>query len=174
MQKQDCLQIGTIIKTHGIHGELILEANNSGLIENIKESVFLEIEGLLVPFFIEKISAHSTVRFRVKFLWSDSETTSKKIIGAPVFINSSLVDLEDDEYLNTPDLLEGFKVIDNQHGEIGTLIQIDMNADNPLMIIQKGSKELLIPFHSDIIKKVKSRKKQIHIQTPDGLIDLYL
>jgi len=65
MNKQDFLEIGSIIKTHGIHGELILEAKNPDLFENIKESVLLEIDGLLVPFFIAQTKLTGKDRLRL-------------------------------------------------------------------------------------------------------------
>ncbi|MBI9069424.1 MAG: 16S rRNA processing protein RimM [Salinivirgaceae bacterium] len=174
MQKQDCLHIGTIIKTHGIHGELILEAKDPDLIENIKESVFLEIEGLLVPFFIDNISAQSTERFRIKFQWVDSDQSAKKIKHSFVYISNSEVTLSDDNFTTSPSLLENFTVIDKIHGELGIIEEIIQSNENQLMVIKSSNKELLIPYHNDFIKKVNSKKKLIYIETPEGLIDLYL
>lgn len=172
MLKQDCLQIGTIVKTHGIHGELIFEANSPDLTKNIKESVFLELEGLLVPFFVDKISSQSTARFRVHFAWINSDKEAKKLVGTMLYISKAQLNLNEDVYVDTPNLLLGFQVIDTKHGELGVLTALIENSKNPLMIVQQNNRECLIPFHRDWIQKVKLRKKQLFIETPDGLLDL--
>ena len=51
--KSDCQKIGFIRKTHGVHGELVLEYEpefEESVVET--ERFFLEIDGLLEPFFV--------------------------------------------------------------------------------------------------------------------------
>jgi 16S rRNA processing protein RimM len=172
--KKDFFEIGAIIKTHGIHGELILEAKNSELVENIGESVFLEIEGLLVPFFIAEIKATSKERFRIKFDWIKSESQAKKLNNCPVFlplknIKESTIDLEENL-----DLLVGFMVYDTKFGQLGEINFIVENSNNPLMSVNYNKNEILIPIHPDFIEEINTLDKLITIQCPEGLIDLYL
>lgn len=172
--KKDFFEIGAIIKTHGIHGELILEAKNSELVENIGESVFLEIEGLLVPFFIAEIKATSKERLRIKFDWIESETQAKKLTNCPVFIplnkiSESAIDLEENF-----DLLVGFMVTDTKYGELGEINYVVENSNNPLLSLTYKKNEVLIPIHPDFIKEINTENKSITLQCPDGLIDLYL
>jgi 16S rRNA processing protein RimM len=173
MQKEDCLLIGTIVKVHGIHGEVVLETTNPDIIENIEESAFLEIEGLLVPFFVEDWVATSNERFRIKFLWTDSESAAKKIVGCPVFIPLKGLKLNEVDFAAKPNLLIGFTASDSLHGELGKIIDIVDNPTNPLIVILKGRKELLVPMHVDFIKEVQAHKKTIILNLPEGLIDLY-
>ena len=56
MQKEDCYFLGRIIRKHGLSGNLILKLDtDQPEIYKKLESIFVEINGLLVPFFIEKI-----------------------------------------------------------------------------------------------------------------------
>jgi len=174
MNKQNCLAIGTIIKTHGIHGELVLEAKISDLFKNIEESVFLEIDGLLVPFFIEEIHPTSKERFRIKFDWIDSEPLAKKISNCPVYIPLKSITNSEIEFEENYDILIGFMVIDRKLGKIGTIDYTINSDDNPLMAISYKSREILIPIHPDLIKDVNTEEKTISIESPEGLIDLYL
>ena len=54
MRKEDCYYLGKITKTHGFKGNLILhlDTDEPELYENL-ESVFIERDGMLVPFFFE-------------------------------------------------------------------------------------------------------------------------
>jgi 16S rRNA processing protein RimM len=40
--------------------------------------------------------------------------------------------------------------------------------------IENGDVEIFIPMIDDFIKKIDRENKQIHVKTPEGLIDLYL
>jgi len=172
--KQDFFEIGTIVKTHGIHGEVILEAKNSDLLENIKESVFLEIDGILVPFFIAEIKATSKERLRIKFDWIDSELNAKKLTNCAVHLHIDKISHAKIDFEENIDMLEGFLVIDKTIGELGIINYIVENTNNPLMSVTYRMREILIPIHPDLIENINSKKKTLTINCPEGLIDLYL
>ena len=50
----------------------------------------------------------------------------------------------------------------------------NLNNLQNLMVIDFKGTELLIPFVENYIESIDNKKKEIHLQTPDGLIDLYL
>ncbi len=172
MHNQESIRLGSLIKTHGIHGELILEAHYPELIENIKESVLLQIEGLLVPFFIKEIVPASKERFRVSFDWIESETQAKKLVNTQVFIPSSHVNLSEDNFHDTPEFLVGFRLVDKNKGFIGLVTFFIDNPSNPLLEVEGENGAVLIPFHPHFITAINQAKKEIHVDLPEGLIDL--
>lgn len=174
MQKQDCLLIGKTIKSHGIHGEIIVETSNPEAFQDIKESIHLEIEGLLVPFFLDKIHQQSTHRFRIKFQWLNNEQQALEIINCDVFIPTKEVAEKEIELNITPYLLIGFKAIDDVYGEVGEIIDYIDQPNNPILLIKQGKIEILMPYHVDLIKEVDNQKKTVQIIAPEGLIDLYI
>jgi len=70
--------------------------------------------------------------------------------------------------------LIGFKVIDDVHGEIGEITNILEMPQQLIFEIHKVKKEILIPANENIIYKIDSNKKIVFINTPEGLIDIYL
>lgn len=55
MRKEDCYFLGKITRKHGLSGNVILKLDtDQPEFYNKLESIFVEINGLLVPFFIEK------------------------------------------------------------------------------------------------------------------------
>ena len=180
--KNDCCFIGTIIKTHGISGELILKPDidfpRSSQSEdyNNMESVFIEIDEQLVPFFISqmKIRMHHKMQSAiVKFDDIDTIPQAKELLGndlyAPV---ESLPQQKENNFLYSQ--LIGFTVFDKQFGEIGKVDEILEFPDNPVFKIMKNNKEILIPVNDEFIKKVAQEKKIIEIEAPKGLIEVYL
>jgi len=52
---EDCFRVGTILKPKGLKGELHVYADFDGL-ENIKfNTVFIEIQGKVIPYFVSSI-----------------------------------------------------------------------------------------------------------------------
>ena len=68
----------------------------------------------------------------------------------------------------------GFNVVDEEKGNIGKIREIYDNMTQPIMAIDFGEKEILIPLIDEVIKQVDRQNKTIHIKAPQGLIDIYL
>ena len=68
----------------------------------------------------------------------------------------------------------GFTVVDANFGEVGQIVHINDKAAQPLFEIDRQGAEVFIPMVDDFIKKVDREKKIIEVETPQGLIDLYL
>ena len=63
---------------------------------------------------------------------------------------------------------------DVKHGPIGLITGINDRTAQALFEVKKGSVELLVPMIDEFIKEVDRKQKKIVVQTPDGLIDMYL
>ncbi len=54
------------------------------------------------------------------------------------------------------------------------LKEVNDKTAQPLFEITNGDKEIFIPMIDDFIKKVDRENKVIEVETPQGLIELYL
>jgi 16S rRNA processing protein RimM len=169
MDVQDFVEVGKIVKTHGVNGEVIVELDNPAILEDTTEPVVLEIEGLRVPFFIEQAKAVSAQRARIQFDCTRTEQRAKTLVGCRVLVSPDLLDDTDNEF-SSPSALVGFNVIDKQHGDIGAIQSIDNLNINPIMVV--GDKELLIPFHPEFVTKIDFRKRLVKVSIPEGLLNL--
>jgi 16S rRNA processing protein RimM len=68
----------------------------------------------------------------------------------------------------------GFTVVDVNFGEVGTIVHINDKAAQPLFEIDRDGTEIFIPMIDDFIKKVDKENNTIQVETPEGLIALYL
>ena len=68
----------------------------------------------------------------------------------------------------------GFKLIDTKIGEIGNIVQIIDLSVNPLIQVDANGKEVLIPLLDGLVQKVDRKAKELHVESPEGLFDLYL
>ena len=173
MKKDDCFLFGKIIKTHGFKGELIISVGYPipGIF-NKTNYIFIETEGLLVPFFLESVQgAGSSVN--IKFEDVDSEEKSRLLCGCNMWLPKKFMPEQLKKQLDIPGYT-GFRVIDQQKGEIGLLENVLEMPQQQMLQIMKGPKEILIPVTEEIIVKIDKKNKTIYIDAPDGLIDLYL
>lgn len=86
MRKQDCFYLGKVAKKFSFKGEVLvyLDTDEPELYENL-ESVFVDFNGQLVPFFIEAAFLHKNDFLRVKFEDCQSEEDADRIIGSELY-----------------------------------------------------------------------------------------
>lgn len=174
MRKEDCFYLGKIVKKHSFKGEVVikLDTDEPELYRNM-ESVFVDLGGNLVPFFIEKSSLSKRTMLRVKFEDLNTEEEADSIMKSGIYLPIDLLPkLEGDKFYFHEVI--GFKIVDVNFGEVGTLVNINDSAAQPLFEIERGDQEVFIPMIDDFIKKVDRENNQIQVETPEGLIDLYL
>ena len=174
MRREDCFYLGKIVRKHSFKGEVVikLDTDEPELYKNM-ESVYVELGNNLVPFFIDKSSLHKGNQLRVQFEDVYSEEEADSILKSDVYLPLTLLPkLEGDKFYYHEVI--GFSVFDSNFGEVGTIIHINDKAAQPLFEIDREGKTIFIPMIDDFIKKVDRKNNQIQVETPAGLIELYL
>ena len=170
--KADCDKVGFFKKTHGVNGELVLEYEPQFeiSIENA-DRFFVELEGLLVPFFI----AEDGFRFKTEnsailtFDGVESEKYAKRMVGSSVFLFKNEIIVMSDE-LSDSELVD-YLLVDEKLGEIGIIDQIDNYSGNIVFTVNFKGKELLVPFNEDFLLEIDKQNKVIKLRLPEGLFD---
>jgi len=162
--------LGRISKVHGFEGAVtvLLEKN---LIENVPdmESVFLEIEGKPVPFFILDSDYPGGDILRLKFDGYNTIEQVNEFTGCRVFLTSG----EKEEKSTDVKTFHSYRILLPDKSHVGTISEIIENPGQWLLgIIAPAGKELLIPFHEDFIVSIDKRKKIIVMDLPEGLLEI--
>ena len=86
MRKEHCFYLGSIVKKHSFRGEVVikLDTDDPELYRNM-ESVFVDLGGNLIPFFIEKSSLSRGTMLRVKFDGVNSEDEADAIVKSGIY-----------------------------------------------------------------------------------------
>ncbi|KAA1243889.1 ribosome maturation factor RimM [Aquimarina sp. RZ0] len=174
MKKEECFYLGKIVSKFSFKGEVLIKLDTDDPESYIKmESVFVDYNKNLVPFFIEKSSLHKSDLLRVKFEDIDSEEEADDLMKAKIYLPLDLLpELEGDKFYFHEVI--GFKVIDQSYGEVGVVTNINDSTAQALFEIDHNGVEILIPMNDEFIDKVDRELKTIFVNTPEGLIDLYL
>lgn len=171
--KRICTKIGFIQKPHGINGELVIRFQEQ-YYDSLEDAstVFLEIEGLLVPFFIP----NEGMRFRtgesaiMKLNWIETETQAQKLAGFSVFIKNEEIEIDEESF--DVRMLEGFILFDQLKNQIGTISAVNDFSGNIILDVIYLGKEIMIPFNEDFLLDIDIQKKLITLDLPDGLLNL--
>jgi 16S rRNA processing protein RimM len=110
---------------------------------------------------------------RVHFEDVNNEEEADFIMKAGIYLPLNLLPKLEGNQFYFHEII-GFHVIDEIHGDVGVLVYINDKAAQPMFEIENGDVEIFIPMIDDFIKKIDRENKQIHVKTPEGLIDLYL
>ncbi len=174
MRKEDCFYLGKIVTKYSFKGEVVikLDTDEPELYKNM-ESVYVDFGNNLVPFFIDKSSLHKGNQLRVQFEDVYSEEEADSILKCGIYLPLNLLPKLDGDKFYFHEVI-GFTVIDINFGEVGSLVHINDKAAQPLFEIDREGKEIFIPMIDDFIRKVDRENKQIQVETPEGLIQLYL
>jgi len=174
MRKKDCFYLGKVAKKYSFKGEVLvyLDTDEPELYTEL-ESMFVEINGHLVPFFIERSSLHREKFLRTQFEDMDSEEIADTIVGKDVYLPLTMLPkLEGNKFYYHE--VVGFDAIDQRLGNFGTILRISDNGVQALFEVQKDDAVILIPLIDEFIIEVNRENKSILFNTPEGLIDLYI
>ena len=170
--KADCEKIGFFRKTHGVYGDVILEfePQYEYSIEEA-ERFFVELEGLLVPFFLKENGLRFKTANSAIISFDDVETQkyAKRLIGCSVYLfKSEIIDKPE----NSSYKLINYMIIDNNNKEIGRITNIDDFSGNIVFTVDYSGNEILVPFNENLLIEIDDHAKTITLQLPEGLIEL--
>ena len=174
MQKEDCFYLGKIVKKYSFKGELLvkLDTDNPSIYTKM-ESVFIDKNKSLIPFFIERSSLHKSTLLRVKFEDIDSEEDADKLLKSELYLPLEfLPQLTGNKFYYHE--IVGFEAEDLSFGLVGIVKGVNDTTNQAILEIDRNGSEILIPLIDDFIKSVDREQKKIILAVPEGLIDIYL
>ncbi|WP_179353061.1 ribosome maturation factor RimM [Winogradskyella vidalii] len=174
MKKEDCFYLGKIVSKYSFKGELLakLDTDEPDLYDNL-DAVFLDLRGNLVPFFLETSQLHKSDLLRLKFEDVDNEADADALIKTELYLPLDLLPKLEGNKFYFHEVI-GFTIKDTNFGDVGVLQSINDTTAQSLFEIDRNGTEILIPMNDEFIVKVDRENKTIEVNTPEGLIELYI
>ncbi len=173
MNKNDFFYLGRIVKAYGKKGELNIVFDTDKP-ENYKDlkSVFLDLKGNLIPYFIEKIQIKNNKAI-IKLKDVLTPEIAEMFVNAEIFLPLDQLPKLTGNKFYYHDII-GYTIIDKTYGSIGKVEKVLDLPQQAILQIKYKNKEILVPITDEIIKIVDRNNKQIKIEAPEGLIEIYL
>ena len=165
--------LGKIYKPNGYKGKvnIYLDVDDPLEYESLK-MVFIDKNGMLIPYFINSIHILNN-KAVVEFQDIDSIEKAELISNSDLYLPlSELPELTGNQFYFHEVI--GFSVVDKTKGELGAVCKIFEYPSQAVIQVFFKEKEILIPINPHVIVQVDREKKEIQIDAPDGLIELYL
>lgn len=173
MTKEECFNLGYISKTVGNKGELLLIFDVDDVKQYRKlETVFVEINKQLVPFFISGLELRGNGA-KVSFEGIDTTQKAEELTRTSLYLPLSFLPPLKGKKFYFHEVL-GYTAIDKAYGNIGIIENVLDYPTQALFQIKKDQTEILIPVKDDFIVNINRAAKTISLDAPEGLIDIYL
>lgn len=163
------LQAGEILKSNGTEGEVLISLSRIGLEDfDTNEPVFINFDGLPVPFFVETFTPRGTSRAIVKFTTCNSLEDAEELRGKAVLVDAGAYG--DEDYEDDLGALEGWKLLSADGDFTGTISGYEDIPGNPCLYVATPEGEAMIPFHEELIVEVDEASRTLTMDIPKGLI----
>ena len=174
MTKEDCFYLGKIVKKYSFKGELLakLDTDQPDIYEKL-DAIFIEVNGTLIPFFIQKSQLHKSDLLRIKFDDVTNEADADALMKCDLYLPLDLLPKLDGKKFYFHEII-GYKLNDENFGPVGTVKGVNDSTSQALFEVDRNGIEILIPMNDDFIKSLDREAKTITVSTPPGLIELYL
>ena len=167
IKPEEVYRIGRLGKAHGVKGEVSLQFDDDIFDRVDCDYLVLDVDGILVPFFIEEYRFRSDTVALVKFEDVDTQQRAAELTGCDVYFPRALADEDDAPALA---LLVGFDLVEANEGRtVGRIAAIDDTTANTLFELEDGR---LIPASDDLVDNIDLKQRTITMRLPEGLLDL--
>jgi 16S rRNA processing protein RimM len=174
MRKEECFYLGKIAKKFSFKGEVLiyLDTDEPELYQDM-ESVFVEFNKNLVPYFIVNSSLHKNDFLRVQFEDVDNEDEADSIMNCEVYLPLTMLPKLSGNKFYYHEVI-GFEIEDLRLGIFGKIVSINDTSAQPLFEVINGNVELLIPMIDQFLVKIDRVNKKVVMDLPEGLVEMYL
>ena len=172
IKKEDVYKIGKLGKPHGVKGEVRMLCTDDIFDRVESDCLILEIDGILVPFFMEEYRFRSDERVLVKFADIDTEAQARELTGCEVYFPREQADRHEGEA--TWAELVGYALVDVRRDTlVGTITRVDDTTINILFEVETADgREVLVPASEELVEQVDKTRHRIHVRVPEGILEL--
>ncbi len=171
IHKEEVNRIGFFAKPHGIKGELSLVTDYDLFEDEADPFLFCEIDGILVPFFVESFRYKSNSVILVKLEHINNEMAAKRFINMDVYYPANRVKTPSYDEQSWEQFL-GYVLAGKTQGDLGIITDVDETTINTLLRVDYRGKELLVPIADELVDAIDEKKRKIIVSLPEGILDL--
>ena len=165
--------IGKLVAVFGLQGELVLQhrLGKKTTLKGLKAIFIEDKKDEMLPWFVQATRPKSDEELYIKLEGLDTKETARRVVQKEVWLTEA--DFAQYAGASAPISLVGFRMLDGKT-DLGEILEVIEQPHQVLCkIVLEGGKEALIPVHEETLRKVDKKKKEVHVELPDGLLDVY-
>lgn len=167
------LKIGKLVAAHGVSGELILqhELGKKTSLKGLQAFFIEDRKGSFIPWFIKNVRIKSETELYIQLEDIITREAAMKLVPRPVWLTEA--EFKKYSSQSSPITLLGYTILDNGQA-LGEILEVIEQPQQLICRLDIQGKEVLIPLHEEFVEKIDHKKKQVLVQLPEGLLDIYL
>ena len=160
------LRVAQVLKSNGTDGELLLSFFDVAPEDmDLQEPVFIEFDGLPVPFYFESFTPRGNNRALVRLTGVRSLKDADELAGQSVYADYFEEEEEED--------LVGWMVCNAEGQTVGTVVDYeDIPGNLCLWVERPDGEQVLLPFHKDLILSMEESSQTLTLSIPEGVLEL--
>jgi 16S rRNA processing protein RimM len=158
------LKIAQVLKSNGTDGGLLISFFDVSPEDiDLQEPVFINFDGLPVPFYFESFTRRGNNRAIVHITGVHNLKDADELAGAAVYADYFEEEASED--------LTGWTVLDAQGATVGTVTGYEDIPGNLCIYVQTPGSEVLLPLHQELVISMDPDKRVLALTIPEGLLD---
>lgn len=137
---------------------------------DMTEPLWVVIDSLAVPLFIASFERRGTASAVVLFDDFERAEVAELLVGKTLY--TDMPTEADDDDVSDFEALVGYELTDRVSGRKGMVRAFYDYPGNPLLGVDFGGSEVLVPAADGVIEVVSVRKRRLEGDLPEGLFDL--
>lgn len=164
---------GKLVAVHGLKGELVLkhELGKKTSLKDLKAIFIEDRRDSFLPWFIESAKAKSVNEILLKLETVNTREAAAKLTQKEVWLTEE--DFKRFSAKSAPANLLGYTIIKNKE-RLSEILEVIEQPHQLLCRIEMNKKVVLVPINESFLKKIDHKKKEVHLELPEGLIEVYL
>ena len=153
------LQIAKILKSNGTDGGLLIGVRDIEVGQiDLQEPVFIEFDGLPVPFFIQDLQQRGTSKAIIHLNDIVNLADAEEVVGRALYIEGEWEEEEEMDFT-------GWTLL-NRGTRVGTVTGMEPIPGNLCLYVG----DTLVPLHPDLILSADPATRTLDLDLPDGLL----
>ena len=158
------LKIAQVLKSNGTDGGLLISFFDVSPEDiDLQEPVFINFDGLPVPFYFESFTRRGLSRAIVHLTGVHNLKDADELAGAAIYADYFEEETDED--------LTGWTVLDAQGATVGTVTGYEDIPGNLCIYVQTPGGEVLLPLHQELVISMDPEKRVLTLTIPEGLLD---
>lgn len=164
--------IGKLVASFGLKGEVVLQ-HSLGTIKSLDDLKVFFIQDApesFIPYFIRSARVKQAGELFLGIEGVDTPEQARKLTPKTVWLQAEAFN----RLANASSVLSvlGYRLIGGKE-DLGEIIEVIEQPHQLLYAIMLGDKEAYIPVHEKSLLKIDTRNKKVHVELPEGLLDIY-
>jgi 16S rRNA processing protein RimM len=164
---------GKLVAASGLKGELIFkhELGKKTSLKDLKAIFIEDKKDSFLPWFIETAKIKNETEIYLKLEGVETREAAAKLSPKEVWMTEA--DFKKYAAKSAPASLLGYTIY-NSKEKLSKVLEVIEQPHQLLCRLEINSKEVLIPINESFLKKIDHKKKEVIVELPDGLLEIYL